>query len=1169
MKPLDVQPQTVTLCDNDLDGEEIYDLTLYESTVADHENLTFSYYKSNNDASQGKDPIPNPDSFTVSNGKIIYVKISKSGFCAMIKTITISFKTTEVSDIFEYSCEDTGEVDEIVINIYDYYNQMASQADITLDGFYLSKDGAVNQDPSQLVPNPENFVISSVSTIYVRFFDNTAQCNFIREIKVQLPEKIEKIPSYNVCDMDNDGQEDFELSTLNSIFQNGYPPSSVIYYATLEDYNNDTNPITKIQIKGETTIYVRLQLDNSCFFFYQLKLNLASFSPSQPETIPVCDDENDKQQNYNLTSLITLLGIEGHTSFAFYQTEDNAYNEKSPITNTTYTINATNNQIYVRANYSGNCPKIIPVKFTLLESVKVSNLVPLEICDKENNGSETVDLSPAITQSGIDPTVTPVEFYLTQKGAELQTVTELIENYTAFPLYSTTTVYVRFGNPLTGCFVIRPLLIKLNPFPVIAKTKLDVCDFANDGEETISLSKLNSQLVTGTYVFNFSYYLNEEDAINLENAITEYTLNASTELYVRVSSGPECSVIQKISFSFVSSPTVYDQIIEVCDNNADDEEDVDITLYENLLTGNDGNTYSYKYFTDYDNAYNDIGAIVYNINNYNILKFPVTFYVRITDNSDCFSIAKLTFEAANIISADNKVVHICDLNFTMTGYVNLTLYIEEMLISTDQDLTISYYSSEEGANTKDISDLISDDPDNYPVILAHSYVWIRFENPVTKCYTVRYVEIYLDPLPKLANSTHLVCDVNFDNIFSLDLDELRYDVINNPEGYTFSYYHTHEDAAIDNKIENIHNYIVHEFTNDIGFTEEIIVRGTSEHGCSSLSRVTLYTKDKITVNPQAAISNCDDSFDGITSFDLTSVTSSISEDPEAEFKFYSTLSDAQNQTNPITNPGNYQNIQAHTDKAYVRISSLNYCPSLSVIDLTVLPLPVSTLKEEMKICPDGGILELDAGSNPNIVSYSWNTGETTQTITINQTGTYSVIIVGTNGCQHTYTTNVTEYPKVVITDLQEGKDYITVIAEGPHPLEYSMDNTNWQSSNTFYDLTPGVYTFYVRSMTTGCLPAEKTGVIFNITNVITPNEDGRNDAWRLCGLEHFDSHPSHIQIFDRYGREVFSESSTTCFTWDGRHSGKPLPTTSYWYIIEIADGRQFTGWILLRNHSGN
>ncbi|MFY7814752.1 MAG: hypothetical protein ACOVRK_06100 [Chryseobacterium taeanense] len=31
--------------------------------------------------------------------------------------------------------------------------------------------------------------------------------------------------------------------------------------------------------------------------------------------------------------------------------------------------------------------------------------------------------------------------------------------------------------------------------------------------------------------------------------------------------------------------------------------------------------------------------------------------------------------------------------------------------------------------------------------------------------------------------------------------------------------------------------------------------------------------------------------------------------------------------------------------------------------------------------------------------------------------------------------------------------------------------------------------------------------------------------------------------------------------------GRAIPTSSYWYVITLPDGRTFTGWILVKNNS--
>jgi gliding motility-associated-like protein len=72
-----------------------------------------------------------------------------------------------------------------------------------------------------------------------------------------------------------------------------------------------------------------------------------------------------------------------------------------------------------------------------------------------------------------------------------------------------------------------------------------------------------------------------------------------------------------------------------------------------------------------------------------------------------------------------------------------------------------------------------------------------------------------------------------------------------------------------------------------------------------------------------------------------------------------------------------------------------------------------------------------------------------------------------------------------------------------------------------------------------------------IPNVFSPNGDGINDDWRIDGLFTFPE--SDITIFDRYGKQVFSQRGYTK-PWDGKYKSSPLPVGTYYYIIDLKNG---------------
>jgi gliding motility-associated-like protein len=245
------------------------------------------------------------------------------------------------------------------------------------------------------------------------------------------------------------------------------------------------------------------------------------------------------------------------------------------------------------------------------------------------------------------------------------------------------------------------------------------------------------------------------------------------------------------------------------------------------------------------------------------------------------------------------------------------------------------------------------------------------------------------------------------------------------------------------------------------------------------------------------------------------------------------------------------------------------CKSLQPASVTVEVVPAikSTLSGGM-IC-QGDVINLDAGAGPNY-SYLWSNGATSQTISVGTPRTYSVTI--TNGvCSKVFTTQVIQavIPEVINVNYNEnGTMIITASNPSNGVLEYSVDNgLTWQNSNTFTNVPRNtVISIRVRVKNTSCVGFLEY-FTFVMQNVITPNGDNINDIidFRIVNK----NKDFKASIFDRYGKEVYRESSLQPY-WDGYFQGKRLNTSSYWYQVSFEDPASKkpvvkTGWILLKN----
>lgn len=196
-------------------------------------------------------------------------------------------------------------------------------------------------------------------------------------------------------------------------------------------------------------------------------------------------------------------------------------------------------------------------------------------------------------------------------------------------------------------------------------------------------------------------------------------------------------------------------------------------------------------------------------------------------------------------------------------------------------------------------------------------------------------------------------------------------------------------------------------------------------------------------------------------------------------------------------------------------------------------------------------------SVPQVAGYTyvWSDGNTGSSTVATSSGAYSVTVTNSNGCSNTsLPVTVTVSPLIVLSSPSESKlcTYTgeTVTLNADPGYQYYTWNGIRTSDNTFKVTAPGNYQLQIQDVL-GCTANTTFKVIpwcisMEIVNAFSPNGDGKNDVWRVVGLE---SDPTAIVlIYNRFGTLLYQTKGTNA-QWDGRVKGLDAPGGIYYYVI--------------------
>jgi gliding motility-associated-like protein len=163
----------------------------------------------------------------------------------------------------------------------------------------------------------------------------------------------------------------------------------------------------------------------------------------------------------------------------------------------------------------------------------------------------------------------------------------------------------------------------------------------------------------------------------------------------------------------------------------------------------------------------------------------------------------------------------------------------------------------------------------------------------------------------------------------------------------------------------------------------------------------------------------------------------------------------------------------------------------------------------------------------------------------------------------TMTIEVKELPTFTISEGCNGFNYtLTIEHQYTNSPSFTWFNSDLEvigNDETITITEDGIY--YAELAVNGCSienPITVTEAFCTIQKGISPNNDGSNDSFELSNLN-----VKQLQIFNRYGIEVYSKNNYTNQWFGTSNDGKELPDATYYYVINFESGKSRTGWIYI------
>ena len=880
-------PPSQEECDDDLDGQSVFNLTEDEDITLDGQNpnnYSVSYYESQEAADEGdlSEAIPNPDTYSISNGNhIIYVRVGNNSNPDCY--LTTSF---EVVGYFPGIVNSMEPMEDCFENLTDAFYDLEENTAAILgnqdpDNFEVSYHTTPENAENDIedIADTQNYNPASENeTIYVRIENtNNTDCYNTGSFEVNTTLiRIGDLSNSNLesCDGDNDGDGEFDLTQNNAAALDGQEASdyTVTYYDSQasadagqsEAIPNPTNYSNVLSNPQEVFVRVESNNNSNCYetgsFFIE---SFESGAANEPNDLYLCDNGVSGNTVDLTVNTPVVLGDQSLDDFniRYYETLASADLGGAGITNTTsYEPLEDGQEIFVRIENAErpNCYNTTVFEIEVA-TVVIGEVSDKEECDNGNTGEATFDL----TQSNIEA--------------------------------------------LAG---------------------------QSAGSYTVSYYAGESSLDNDSPILDPTSYVNGSNP---------------EEIFFKVSpnSSPGCYLTSSFMIEATPSAEIFDPSpLIACDNDNDGiHTQFMLTDRDQEVTGgNDGLGVSYHPTQlDAENGVNAFESPYANVSPYN-----QTVYVRAVDNTNgCVQTTTLELEVYDRpVIVEPEGLSVCDENSDGQAYFDLTTVSEEVLDGLDPGVyQVSYHSSEVDALAGSPS---IPGPGGY--LSTGGEVWVRVEDTGTPtgCHSVVPLLLEVAPLPEpvqpspLESCDDLASGSDTDGRSIFDLTSKEGELTGGNNAWTVLWY---EDQASLDAGDPIAVPSAYTNTNEVDYAQQtLLAEVTGPNGCSAVTTLTLTVNPLPSPTPSADLEvyqECDSDNDGFSEFDLESLETLIANgEDNVEITYHPTASSADLGVDAITDVSNYGNTNPWEQVIYARsTNTITGCHRYVSLTLEVVPLP--------------------------------------------------------------------------------------------------------------------------------------------------------------------------------------------------------------------------------------